>query len=1005
MRDFFGLFVPLAALVVGVAGSLAWKGIDIETRRELAQQGKTAELAAIAMAQSLVPVMKHLHSLVREAPVCSAIDEPTPPKLDVLADAFVSLLQRNAFYAQARWIDQTGRERVRVNSGPGNPRRTPDAELQSKATRYYVRDALAQPPGSIYVSELDLNIENGAIEQPPHPMLRAAIRVDAGCGRQGGLIVLNVEGSDLMKALDDQADSPGTRRLLVNQRGDFLRALKAQDEFAFMFKRKVTLAQRNPEVWHQMTATAEGTMVADGAVWAWRTLDPTRDAGVTMGHANAMPWFVITHRPDTALLAAQVRVAVVSAALAALVLALVAGLSWRIAKEKQQLADARLFAESGARSKADFLANMSHEIRTPINAVIGITHLMKRDSHDALQRDRLDKVDGAAKHLLQVLNDILDLSKIDAGKMTLETIDFSLDSLTKSALDMVAARAQEKGLELVLDTDHLPDRLRGDPTRLLQAIINLLSNAVKFTEQGWVRLQVQLLTDEGARLQLRFDVTDTGEGISQELQARLFDAFEQADASTTRRHGGTGLGLALTRHFARMMGGEAGVSSTLGVGSTFWFTAWLTPGTASHAAVTTQSMQGQRVLLVDDLPEALAPLEDRLKIFGMHVDAVDSGAAALRQVRSEMNLGKPYDVLLIDWRMTPMDGLQTLQALRQLLGAEMPASILVTAFDEPDLRQLARLAGFDTVLLKPITASGLHDALAQLLCESAEVKPARPMSSSEHESALLKLHSGQRVLLVEDNPINQEVAGELLRGVGLLVEMAQDGAQAVALALNRRPDLILMDMQMPVMDGLAATRAIREKAGPDIAIVAMTANAFGEDRMACLKAGMNDHVAKPVDPATLYATLLRWLPQRAAPDRRLELVAAQNTVDEASGGTPLIARLATIRGMDVAAGLHNVGNQTSILERMLRQLTLTYGAGVPQLEHTHSAQEKAQCKEASHSLRGACETLGAVEIAHELRDFEDALDTQADAEALHQQGVRLNGKLRTLVGQLSAELA
>jgi PAS domain S-box-containing protein len=553
----------------------------------------------------------------------------------------------------------------------------------------------------------------------------------------------------------------------------------------------------------------------------------------------------------------------------------------QLAKEQEAMLDtvqtatvemerARDQAKEANHAKSAFLANMSHEIRTPMNAIIGLAHLMTRDTRDSLERERLDKITDAAQHLLQVINDILDLSKIEAGKLVLEDIEFSLDTMLSSAFEMVKGRAGEKGLELVLDTDHLPARLRGDPTRLSQALINLLANAVKFTAQGWVRLRGELLREQQGRLHVRFEVQDTGEGIAPAQQKGLFQAFEQADSSTTRRHGGTGLGLALTRHLVTLMGGEVGMSSTPGVGSTFWFTAWLGRAAEAGEHAAPIPMHGLRALLTDDLPEALQVLTERLQLLGLQVDAVSSGTAAVQRVHAEISAGRPYDVLLIDWRMAPIDGIETLQQLRQLLGDGMPPSVLVTAFDDSRMWQQARSVAYDAVLVKPITASTLHDTLARVLRKQIGRLDVPTLPSARAERELRLRHAGQRVLLAEDNLVNQVVATELLHVAGLVVETADNGKTAVELALSRPYDLILMDMQMPEMDGLAATRLIRERAGHGLPIIAMTANAFSEDRAACLEAGMNDHVAKPVSPERLYATLMRWLPLRTTPAPELK---------------------------------------------------------------------------------------------------------------------------------------
>jgi PAS domain S-box-containing protein len=663
-------------------------------------------------------------------------------------------------------------------------------------------------------------------------------------------------------------------------------------------------------------------------------------------------------------------------------------------------------AEAATQAKSAFLANMSHEIRTPMNAIIGLTHLMGRDARDALQRERLVKVDSAAKHLLEIINNILDLSKIEAGKMVLERAEFSLDSVLTRCFELVSQKAREKGIELILDTDHLPERMGGDSTRLAQALVNLLGNAVKFTERGWVRLRGDLLSEDRHRLQVRFEVQDTGEGIADAALKSLFSAFEQADSSITRRHGGTGLGLALTHHLVRLMGGEVGVSSVPGEGSRFWFTIWLDRAEQAGQHAAPLPVQGLRALVVDDLPEALATVADRLTLMGLLVDTASTGEQALEQVQAAMRLGQPYDLFLIDLRMAPLDSVETLARLRALLQDGLPPSILFSAFDEPLMWRQAREAHFNAVLVKPVTASALHDAVMQVLRPHAAQIELLATGPGQAEQLLRQRHRGQRVLLAEDNPVNQEVAEALLLAAGLVVEVADNGERAVELACSRDYQLVLMDMQMPVMDGLTAARELRTRLGLGLPIVAMTANAFSDDRQLCLAAGMNDHIAKPVDAEHLYATLLRWLPLPSRSDAPpgLRPVPSALRLDATPPATSVPPSLRQVPGFDLDLGLRAVAQDPATLARVLQVFASSSTASLDRLKAAMDHQDLAQAAAVCHTLRGACATVGAMPLAETLRGLELACKTAPphDWEALRVQAEQASSALRSLVEQLLA---
>jgi PAS domain S-box-containing protein len=527
---------------------------------------------------------------------------------------------------------------------------------------------------------------------------------------------------------------------------------------------------------------------------------------------------------------------------------------------------ARNQAESAGHAKSAFLANMSHEIRTPLNAITGMAHLLQRDATEPLVSERAAKVSDAAHHLLSLINDVLDLSKIEAGKLTLEELDFSLESLVDRAHALVGDAARAKGLELVLHVPPEIDRLRGDPTRVLQTLVNLLGNAVKFTSQGCVALRVEALSSDPQGVLLKCSVRDTGIGISAQALGHLFTAFSQGDSSNTRRYGGTGLGLAISRRLAQMMGGDIGATSEPGVGSTFWFTCRLAWGRGGPALEPAAGLQGRRVLLVDDLEDARSTLAATLRALGLRVDAAATGGEALARAAALQAAGEHLDLALVDWRMPGMDAAALATRLREHDPALTLA--LTTAYDEPAMWRAARAGAYQQVLVKPLTRRSVHDALLRLLTPLAgAASPAGKAPLGPNAARLRRLHHGARVLVAEDNPINLEVLTALLESCALTVLPASDGHEAVALVHQAPLDLILMDLSMPGLDGLSAVRATRQlPEHTKTPILAVSANAFEDDRRAALAAGMNGHISKPIDSEELFGQLLRWLPDSTRHD-------------------------------------------------------------------------------------------------------------------------------------------
>jgi two-component system sensor histidine kinase/response regulator len=639
---------------------------------------------------------------------------------------------------------------------------------------------------------------------------------------------------------------------------------------------------------------------------------------------------------------------------------------------ERALATAKEAAVEATLLKSDFLANMSHEIRTPMNAIVGMAHLALKTELTPRQRDYMRKIRQSSQLLLGIINDILDFSKIEAGKLTIEHTDFELSGVLETVGTLIREKAGAKGLELLFDVaPEVPQNLVGDPLRLGQILINYANNAVKFTEAGEIAIRVRLEAEDHESASLRFEVQDTGIGLTREQIGRLFQSFSQADTSTTRKYGGTGLGLAISARLAELMDGRVGVDSTPGQGSTFWFTVRLDKSRKRRRRLVPEpDLRGRRILVVDDNDNARTVMAEMLTAMSFLVETVPSGPAALTALRTRQAAGQPYEIVFLDWQMPGMDGIETAAAIRQLGLSPEPHLIMITAFGREEVLRGAEEAGMEGVLLKPVTPSLLFDMVMRALGGfQEEIEPVAP--SQEQKSGAAPAVAGH-ILIVEDNEINQQVAVELLETAGYTTEVANNGEEAVALVQRTPYDLVLMDMQMPVMDGLAATIAIRKLPGLEtLPIVAMTANAMRQDRDKCMAVGMNAFVAKPIDPEALLETLAVWI----APGNSGTVV-RPHTGDET---------LPDLAGLDTAAGLARVGGNAALYRKLLGKMAREFPDIPGQIRAALAAQTPREAEIAAHSVKGAAGNVGATGLEQAAATLEAALrrdDADATATAL-----------------------